>query len=106
VWLRGDFSRPTEVLIDGTSAGEVAYESGNDGNYASPLDVTLEPGTHELTVRRGGGSLRPGERAPARLVAIVFEPEFAARPAISSADPRRWRSLCGLTVDWVAVVRR
>ena len=106
VWLKGDFSRATEVFIDGRSVGDVAYESGNAGNFGSPLGVTLEPGPHELTLRRGGGSLRPGDNAPSRLLGILFEPEFAAQAAVRSIEPRRWRELCGRPVDWVAVVRR
>ena len=106
VWLKGDFARPIRVSIDGRSVGEVSYETGNEGNYGSPLDVTLDPGRHQVRIERGGGSPRPGDAAPGRLLAVVFVPEFAGQPAVSSIEPRRWRSLCRRPLDWIAVVRR
>ena len=106
VWLKGDFSRAVRVSIDGRPIGEAAYESGNEGNSAAPLSVTLAPGRHKITLQRGGGSVRPGDNAPGRLAAIILEPESAEQPAIDAVEPTQWRALCGRPLDWVAAVRR
>ncbi len=104
-WLRGDFSRATQLHVDGRRIGEVAYESGGNGNYATPLALELTAGTHRFTVSRGGGTLRPGDNAPSRLVRIVLQPRGEAQTV--DVDPASWRSICSRDdVDWVEAVRR
>jgi hypothetical protein len=106
IWLRGDFGRELTVSVDGRRVGAVSHESGNDGNYASPLDAELTAGSHELTLARGGGSPAPGDHTPSKLVAIVLEPESAAEPpAVDTLPASSWRELCGRPVDWIEVVR-
>jgi hypothetical protein len=104
-WLRGDFSRATQLAVDGRRIGEVAYESGGNGNYATSLPVTLAAGTHRFTVSRGGGTWHPGDNAPSRLVRIVLEPQGEARTV--DAAPAEWRSICARDdVDWVEAIRK
>jgi hypothetical protein len=106
IWLRGDIGREIRVSVDGRPAGSVSYASGNDGNYAGPLEVELTPGTRELTLERGGGSPAPGDHTPSRLVAIVLEPEAAGEPPVVETIPASsWRDLCGRRVDWIEAVR-
>ena len=104
VWLKGDFARPVEVAVDGRALGEVGYQSGNEGNFGTPLDVTLRPGRHVLAVERGGGGLRPGDGGVSRLLAVAVEPVGAAASP-RTLDPDDWRLLCGRRIDWVEVVR-
>lgn len=104
IWLKGDFARPVEVAVDGRTLGEVSYESGNEGNFGTPLDVTLRPGRHVLTVERGGGGPRPGDGGVSRLLAVAVEPAGAATSP-RTLDPDDWRLLCGRRIDWVEVVR-
>ena len=103
IWLKGNFSRPTQLSIDGRVVGRVAYESGGDGNYATPLRADIAAGRRRLTVRRLGASWRPGDGAAASISRIVFAPRGRARTI--DVDPRRWRSACKRRVDWVEAVR-
>jgi hypothetical protein len=106
VWLRGDFGREVSVSIDRHPVGSVSYESGNEGNYALPLEVELTAGRHRLTLERGGGSAAPGDHTPSKLVGIVLEPEpFGEPPAVATVPPSRWRELCGRSLDWIEAVR-
>jgi hypothetical protein len=105
IWLRGEFGREVRVYVDGRRVGALSYESGNDGNYGSPIEVSLEPGRHRLRLERGGGSLRPGDNMPGALRAVVFEPAgIDTEPRVVPAAD--WREACERVVDWVEVVRR
>jgi hypothetical protein len=106
IWLKGDFGREVTVSVDGRPVGGVSYESGNEGNYAKPLEADLTAGTHRLTLERGGGSPAPGDHTPSKLVGIVLEPAaLAERAAVQTMAASRWRELCGREVDWIEVVR-
>ena len=104
VWLRGEFGRELRVYVNGRRVGSVAYETGNDGNYGAPIEATFEPGRNTLVLRRGGGSLRPGDNMPGALRAIVLEP-VGVDTDVRTAPLSDWRALCDRTVDWVEVVR-
>ena len=104
IWLNGVFGRELRVYVNGRRVGEVSYESGNAGNFASPLQATLSAGRNRLTLERGGGSLKPGDNTPTVLSAILLEPAGAATP-VESADPDEWSEVCRQIVDWVEVIR-
>ena len=104
VWLRGEFGRELRVYVNGREVGAVSYQSGNDGNYATPIEATLEAGRNRIRIVRGGGSLRPGDATPGALRAIVFEPA-GVPAAVETAPLSDWRRLCKLTVDWVELIR-
>ena len=104
VWLKGNFGRALTVTIDGRRVGSVAGQTGNEGNYARPLRVELAPGSHLLTLERGGGSLRPGDATPSMLSRVVFEPARQGAPAVRELPAEQWGRLCGRPVDWVEVV--
>ena len=104
VWLKGEFGRALTVYVNGGRVGSVSYESGNDGNYGSPIKATLEAGHNRVRVVRGGGSLRPGDNAQGALRAIVFEPTGVSED-VRTAATSDWRAVCRRTVDWVELVR-
>lgn len=105
VWLKGDFGRELRVFVNGRRVGAVSYQSGNEGNYASAGEATLNAGRNRLRLERSGGSLRPGDHVPGALRAIVFEP-VGARADVLTMPTSDWRKLCERTVDWVELVRR
>jgi hypothetical protein len=84
--------------------GAVSYESGNAGNYASPLEGAFHEGRNRIRVERGGGGLAPGDNAPTSLAAIVLEP-VGTQATVQSAQRAGWRELCARTVDWIELVR-
>ena len=102
-WMRGAFSRPTQSLVDDRVLGTVSYQSGGEGNYATPARVTIEPGRRRIAVRRLGGSWRPGNGNPSRIELIVLQP--VGDPRVVDVAPSRWREVCDTTVDWVEAVR-
>jgi hypothetical protein len=106
VWLKGDFARPLHVSIDDRRIGEVSGQTGNEGNYAPPLEAALERGEHRLSLERPGGGLRPGDGAASRLLAVVFEPARDHVRYVLDARPGEWRDLCRLQVDWIEVAQR
>jgi hypothetical protein len=105
IWLKGEFGREVTVSVDGEEIGGVSYESGNEGNYAEPMEADLTAGTHRLKISRGGGSPAPGDATPSRLSAVVLEPEPAREPpVVETIPPSQWRDLCDRNVDWIEVV--
>jgi hypothetical protein len=105
VWLKGEFGRELRVFVNGRDVGALSYQSGNEGNYGTPMEADLEAGRNRVRIVRGGGSLRPGDNMPGALRAIVFEP-VGVRTDVRTAPPGDWRRLCDRTVDWVELVRR
>jgi hypothetical protein len=104
VWLKGDFTRLTQVVIDDRLIGQVSYQSGGEGNYATPFRATIQPGRRRLAIRRPGGSLLPGDNSIAVLRNLVFVPDGPVR--VVDVDPKRWRSVCDKQVDWVEAIRK
>ena len=104
IWLKGEFGRELRVYLNGERVGQISYETGNDGNYGTPIDATLEPGRNRLVIERGGGSLRPGDNMPGALRAIIFEP-LGLPTELKSVDLSDWRDACRSTVDWVEIVK-
>jgi hypothetical protein len=103
IWLNGSFGREMRVYVNDRLAGSVSYESGNAGNYGSPIDATLAPGRNLLRIERGGGSLAPGDGTPGALAAIVLEP-VGGDLTVQRAEARDWRDVCDRTVDWIELV--
>ncbi len=104
IWLKGDIGRRLELSVNGTPVGGVSGQSGNDGNYATPIEATLRSGRNSIAIERSGGSLRPGDNTPSLLRAIVLEPAGGAAP-LRSASPSDWAAACRGPVDWVELVR-
>jgi hypothetical protein len=102
LWLRGDFTRPTRIYVDGQPVGEVSHESGGIGNYAAPLRVHLEAGKHDFLLRRDGAGLGPATGGLSRISAVILT--AARQQAPVTVSPERWRSLCRQQVDWVEAV--
>ena len=103
VWVRASTGRRLEVTVDGEPTGYV-NALNTQGHWQPAGTVELEPGQHDVTLRRPGGGLEPGDGAKSVLgpVALVRREERALR----EVSPARARELCGERLDWVEVVRR
>ncbi len=105
IWVAGSFGRDISVLLDGD---EVARVSGvnTDGEWLDGGVVHVSAGSHTIGLRRGGGSLAPGDGYMGFLGPLVFQP-------VHPEDSLEWvkrrdigRRLCGRALDWIARVRR
>jgi hypothetical protein len=107
-WIGGSFSRPVTVALDGRSLGSAAWQPSNHGQYVRLDGVQLEVGTHALTVTAGSPGWHPGsaESRPEfnRVTAVVLAPAGADRRPAVTVPPSRAQSLCGRSLDWIAVV--
>jgi hypothetical protein len=106
LWIAGDVGRPVDVSVDGRHVGEIAGESGNEGNFLAPLEVDLSAGGHTVRLERGGRGLAPGDGTPSRVLAIMLEPRPAARDeqVVRTRPAASWRRLCNRPVDWIEAV--
>lgn len=108
VWLRGQVGRNLAVLIDGKLVGSVGKQTGGVPNYLTPVVTDLRAGHHRLTIRRGGGSLAPGDGTPSSLDGVIVAPyPRGERSRIGAVSPDRYRDLCSRSdVDWIEAVSR
>jgi hypothetical protein len=60
LWIAGSIGRPIKFILDGHSAGTVAYEERYPGQFIHIGARQLAAGGHTLELVRGGGSLHPG----------------------------------------------
>jgi hypothetical protein len=104
LWLGGSIGRPVAVAIDARRVGSVAYELSGPGQYVQVGEAVAHRGTGSVRLSRGGGSLRPGNGGQSVLGPLVAVPDGAAREAVQTVAPARWRSLCRRQLDWVEAV--
>jgi len=104
VWVQGDFPRPIEVRLDGRLIG-AASGSNTPGQWLQVATLRLSRGGHTLSVTRAGGHrhLGPGEWGIGTIGAVALQREAPER--LETVALKRWRSLCGVRLDWVELVR-
>lgn len=56
----GSFERPVTIEVDGEEVGRLSYLSDYPGEAVYVTTLRLDKGLHSVEIRRGGGSLRPG----------------------------------------------
>jgi hypothetical protein len=109
VWVQGQIMPRVGLAVDGRGIGSIAAElSGNSlvPDTIGPLAVSLEGGSHVLSVVRGAVTLAPGDGGAAVLHAIFLT--RAREPLAGSlreTAASRWRTLCGERYDWVELAR-
>lgn len=108
VWLKGQFMPGVRVSVDGRSLASLGGSlDGNDliTDAVGPLPVRLAAGSHRLSLSRVSSPLAPGDSGSAELSAIFLTPSgIGSEPVLRSAPVARWRSLCGLDLQWVELV--
>jgi hypothetical protein len=105
VWLGGSFGGPVDVEVDGRRVGALRRELSGRGEYA-PVGASIElaAGPHRVRIVRAGRSLSPGAAASS-IGPLMLTPAGAAAPEVRRVAPRDWRSLCGMPLDWIEIVR-
>ena len=98
-WVRGTSGRPIEALVDGRVVGALD-QINSPGQWIDVGELTVSGGRHRLELRRGGGSLGPGDSyqgviGPLALVPVDGVDEYVR------VDPADAGELCGRPLDWV-----
>jgi hypothetical protein len=108
VWVGASVSRRITVEVDGRPIGGVEDHLNNPGAYLPVGEVTLEPGTHDVRLSMGGGTLAPGDAGYGlglrHIGPLVFNPAQNAVDEVRYIALDDWESLCGRRLDWVEVV--
>jgi hypothetical protein len=60
LWETGSFERPVQIRLDGRLVGTLSDLADYPGEADYVATISLRMGYHAVQVRRGGGSLRPG----------------------------------------------
>jgi len=98
-WIAGTFGRAVEGLLDGKEIGS-ARGVNTVGQWHDIGTVALQPGSHELELRRGSGSAAPGDGYSGELGPLVLE-RVGPRPLVSVRPKDAERRLCGRQWDWI-----
>jgi hypothetical protein len=108
LWLGGSFDRAIDVELDDRLVARTPGALSGRGQFAS-LDrsLALTSGSHTVRIFRPGRSLAPGAAGGAsRLLGpLVLTRADGAAPLVRLLAARDWRKLCGVSADWVEVVR-
>lgn len=101
LWVEGNTGRKLSATVDGRPAGAVTNVSGGEGNVLWFDVVALSAGPHTVTIRRGGGSLAPGNAAFTNVRTMALAPVSADAESVESVPVGAWRTLCGRRLDWI-----
>jgi hypothetical protein len=92
------------VFADNHPLGSVSGIDSLD-QWSSAATIRLRRGNHLLLIKRGGGTIYPGDASyQAELGYVMLAksgPEVMRTVALS-----HWRSLCGKPADWIELVKR
>jgi len=105
IWVLGSFGRDIAVLVDGREVGRVRGVN-TDGEWLDGGVVEVPRGRHEIELRRGGGSLAPGDGYKGVLGPLVFQPVFPTESLVWVKPGEIRRRVCGRDLDWMELVRR
>jgi hypothetical protein len=108
VWLKGDVMRELRVTLDGRPLGSIDGQIGGNSlvtNTFAPLPARLSAGRHTLGIARPDADLAPGDGGAAVLSAIFLTRTGpAGLPTLRTVLPRRGRSLCDRSLQWIELV--
>jgi hypothetical protein len=110
LWLQGEIMPAVGVSVDGRRLASISAQLtgvASDPDTMAPLRVPLTASPHRLSITRGSSNpLAPGSGGSAILDSIFLTPAGAGSQATLRITPAaRWRSLCGVRLEWIEVVR-
>ncbi|HEX4034133.1 MAG TPA: hypothetical protein VHX66_06800 [Solirubrobacteraceae bacterium] len=102
-WVQMSAVRPLSVFVDNRPLGSVSGIDSVD-QWAPAGTIRLRRGHHLLLIKRGGGTIDPGDASYQAEFGYVMlakaGPEVLRTVALS-----HWRSLCGKAADWIELVK-
>jgi hypothetical protein len=102
IWVRGTFSRPVAVSVDGREVGEAVGVDG-PGQWHPVAEVQLDAGVHPVRLQRPGPGFAPGDGSEGVLGPVVLQRATPTR--IVEIDPSDPGTACGMRLDWLERVR-
>jgi hypothetical protein len=112
LWMEGTVGRPIKFVLDGRTAGTIAYEDRYPNQYLYIGTRTLAAGRHTLTIERGGGSLHPGsgddvDPDTRSFGPIVLLPRGSQSYRLEVAPAAAAKQICDAPVgyEWMEVLR-
>lgn len=103
-WLKGSFSRPVQVSIDGRRIGSDSYELGSPGQTVPVGSLDLGAGSHQVSIAVPADNLAPGVALVNQTIGpLMLAPTSDTEP-VGEVDPAHARSLCGRRLDWIEIV--
>ena len=107
LWLGGSFARGFDVAVDGHPVGSVSDALDPVGAYERVgTPMTLAAGTHSITITYRSSDLSPGSADTENyttLAEIALSPP-ASQMHYATVAPKRARTLCGQSLDWLEIV--
>jgi hypothetical protein len=98
-YIAGTFGRAIEGSIDGRVIG-AAKGVNTVGGWHDIGVVDVAAGRHELRLRRGGGTIAPGDGYSGELGPLALE-RIVPRPLLRMRPQEAARRLCGRKWDWI-----
>jgi hypothetical protein len=112
LWMEGTVGRPVKFVLDGRTAGTIAYEDRYPNQYLYIGTRTLAAGRHTLTIERGGGSLHPGsgddvDPDTRSFGPIVLLPRGSQSYRLEVAPAEAAKQICDAPVgyEWMEVLK-
>ena len=112
IWMEGTVGRPLKFIVDGRTAGTLAYEERYPNQFLHIGTATLAAGRHTLVIQRGGGSLHPGsgddvDPDTRGLGPILLLPQGSQTYLVQVASASAAARICSAPVgyEWMEVLR-
>ncbi|MFL5844101.1 MAG: hypothetical protein ACJ762_05345 [Solirubrobacteraceae bacterium] len=109
LWQYGSFERPLTIVVDGKVVARLSYLSDYGNEAINAGVVTLGKGRHTVELRRGGGSLRPGngDATGSRYAGpLLFEREGGSAKPFYTSSVKDTFKVCrsNRPLDWVELL--
>ncbi|MGH2993785.1 MAG: hypothetical protein ACRDL1_09645, partial [Solirubrobacterales bacterium] len=105
IWVGGSVRARLDLLVDGRLVGSVRHRLNNSGQYILLGRARLARGSHDLTLRLAEPDLHPGSGGqPLAIGPLALTRGEAPEREVVRVAPRRARSLCGRSWDWIAAL--
>jgi hypothetical protein len=102
LWVQGNLPGGVSLSVDGNPVG-TAEGVNTEAQWYPVGPLKLTAGTHYVLASHKVDYLQPSNGGSAWIGPVALEAQQPDR--LVSVPTRRWRSLCGRSVDWLELVR-